>query len=61
MDIIVRFERTVPGSSPGGPTTFHILGWKVYRIKWKSINTDSGKLYIKNEIDKFLEFYRNVA
>lgn len=37
------------------------LGWKVYRIKWKSINTDSGKLYIKNEIDKFLEFYRNVA
>ena len=36
-------------------------GWRVHRIKWKSINTDSGKLYIKNEIDKFLELYRNVA
>jgi len=31
-------------------------GWKVYRIPWKSINSESGKLYIKNEIDKFLEF-----
>lgn len=37
------------------------VGWTVHRIKWKSINTDSGKLYIKNEIDKFLELYRNVA
>lgn len=36
-------------------------GWKVYRIKWKSINNDGGKLYIKEEIDKFLEFYRKVA
>lgn len=31
-------------------------GWKVYRISWKSINSESGKLYIKKEIDKFLEF-----
>ena len=29
----------------------------VYRIKWKNINTEKGKLYIKNEIDKFLLFY----
>lgn len=32
-------------------------GWEVYRIPWKSINNESGKLYIKTEIDKFLEFY----
>ena len=32
-------------------------GIKVYRIEWKSINTEKGKEYIKNEIDKFLEFY----
>ena len=29
----------------------------VYRIKWKSINNDKGKKYIKNEINKFLDFY----
>jgi very-short-patch-repair endonuclease/uncharacterized Zn finger protein (UPF0148 family) len=33
-------------------------GWRVYRIKWKSINTPSGKLYIEQEITKFLEFIR---
>lgn len=33
-------------------------GYKVYRIKWKSINTDDGKKYIKEEIDKFLKYYR---
>lgn len=33
-------------------------GWKVYRIQWKSINSENGKLYIKTEIDKFLEFYK---
>lgn len=32
-------------------------GYYVYRIKWKNINTKSGKEYIKNEIDKFLKFY----
>ena len=36
-------------------------GWKVHRIKWKSINNDAGKEYIKSEIDKFLELYRSVA
>ncbi len=33
------------------------VGIKVFRIKWKSINNESGKIYIKNEIDKFLNFY----
>ena len=33
------------------------VGIKVFRIKCKSINNDSGKAYIKNEIDKFLFFY----
>jgi very-short-patch-repair endonuclease len=31
-------------------------GWRVYRIKWKSINNESGKIYIKEQIDKFLQF-----
>lgn len=31
-------------------------GWKVYRIKWKSINTESGKRYIEEEIRKFEQF-----
>lgn len=35
-------------------------GIKVYRIEWKSINTDKGKKYIKDEIDKFLNFYKKV-
>ncbi len=33
--------------------------YKVYRIKWKSINSENGKKYIKEEIDKFLEFYKS--
>lgn len=33
-------------------------GFYVYRIKWRSINSDEGKKYIKEEIDKFLNFYR---
>lgn len=35
-------------------------GIDVYRIKWKSINTESGKNYIKKEIDKFLQYYKNI-
>lgn len=35
--------------------------WLVYRIKWKSINNLKGREYIKNEIDKFLDFYASVA
>ena len=33
-------------------------GFVVYRIEWKNINTKKGKEYIKNEIDKFLEFIK---
>lgn len=32
-------------------------GWKVYRIPWNTINTDEGKLLMKNKIDEFLKFY----
>lgn len=37
------------------------VGWNVYRIQWKSINSETGKLYIKTEIDKFLEFCKKFA
>ena len=36
------------------------FGYNVYRIKWKNINGENGKNYIKNEINKFLEFYKNI-
>lgn len=32
----------------------------VYRIPWKSINSDKGKIYIKNQIDKFLDWYSKI-
>lgn len=35
-------------------------GFRVYRIKWKSINTESGKKYIEGEINKFLRFYNTI-
>lgn len=35
-------------------------GYIVYRINWKNINTERGKEYIKEEINKFLEFYKNL-
>lgn len=35
-------------------------GWKVYRIKWKSINKEEGKQYIKSEIENFLTFYNDI-
>lgn len=35
-------------------------GINVYRIKWKSINTEKGKTYIKEEIEKFLSFYNSL-
>lgn len=35
-------------------------GYIVYRIQWKSINSDNGKKYLKEEIDKFMEFYWNL-
>lgn len=36
-------------------------GFDVYRIKWKNINNEAGKEYIKNEIDKFIKYYKNRA
>lgn len=30
-----------------------------YRIRWRCLNTDRGKDYMKNEIQKFIEFYNN--
>lgn len=35
-------------------------GYVVYRIRWKNINTENGKNYIKNEIKKFLDFYNSI-
>jgi ribosomal protein S14 len=32
-------------------------GYKVYRIKWVNIKNDIGKKYMKEEIQKFLDFY----
>jgi very-short-patch-repair endonuclease len=34
-------------------------GIKVYRIEWKGVNSKNGKEYIKNEIEKFLDFYKS--
>jgi very-short-patch-repair endonuclease len=34
--------------------------YKIYRIKWKSINNEKGEKYIKNEIAKFLKFYNGM-
>lgn len=35
-------------------------GWRVYRIEWNGINTEEGKKVMKEKIDKFLEFYKNL-
>jgi very-short-patch-repair endonuclease len=35
------------------------LGIQVYRIEWKNINTEAGKSYMANEIQKFLSLYRS--
>lgn len=32
---------------------------EIYRIKWKSINSEEGKKYIQSEINKFLKFYNS--
>jgi very-short-patch-repair endonuclease len=34
-------------------------GIKVFRIKWKSINTEDGKNEIRKNIQNFLDFYKN--
>lgn len=35
-------------------------GWIVYRIKWNEINSESGKILIKNKIENFIEFINNI-
>lgn len=32
-------------------------GYIVYRVKWNSINSEIGKVRMKEKVDKFLEFY----
>lgn len=34
-------------------------GWKVFRIKWKSIKTDIGRKHIESELKRFLKFLEN--
>jgi len=34
--------------------------YNVYRIKWKSINNEKGKEYMKNEINKFFKYLENM-
>lgn len=36
-------------------------GYIVYRIKWNEINSESGKELMKNKIDNFLNFYKNLV
>lgn len=36
-------------------------GFNVYRIEWKSINTLNGKKYIKEEINKFIKYYKSIS
>lgn len=33
--------------------------FKIYRIEWKSINNEEGKIYIQREIQKFIKFYNS--
>lgn len=32
----------------------------IYRIEWNEINSDEGKLKMKNKIDEFLKFYKSL-
>lgn len=34
--------------------------FNIYRIKWKSINNETGKQYIKKEIEKFIKYYNKM-
>lgn len=33
------------------------LNYLVYRVKWNEINSENGKLLMKEKIEKFLEWY----
>jgi len=34
--------------------------FNIYRIKWQSINSETGKQYIKKEIKKFIKYYNKM-
>jgi very-short-patch-repair endonuclease len=51
-------ERKVADTIRDSNLTKH--GWKVYRIKWNEIKTDTGKQQMKEKIDAFLKMYENV-
>jgi hypothetical protein len=34
--------------------------YKIYRIKWKCINTDAGKNYMREQIENFLKFCQSL-
>jgi len=34
--------------------------YNIYRIKWKAISTPDGKEYIRNEINKFINYYNEI-
>jgi very-short-patch-repair endonuclease/endogenous inhibitor of DNA gyrase (YacG/DUF329 family) len=34
--------------------------FNIYRIKWRSINSEAGKEYIKTEIEKFIKYYNKM-
>jgi len=34
-------------------------GYNVYRLKWKSINNEKGKVYMKKEIEKLFEYLKS--
>ena len=36
------------------------LGYIVYRVPWNEVNSDNGKVKMKEKIDKFLEFYNSL-
>lgn len=35
-------------------------GFKVYRVKWNSINNEKGKKEMKEKIDAFIDFYKSL-
>lgn len=35
-------------------------GYDIYRVPWNEINSEDGKFKMKEKINKFLEYYRNI-
>ena len=36
------------------------IGYTIYRVEWNEINSDNGKLQMKDKIDEFLKFYNSL-